>query len=157
MSLDRKNDMRPFTAARLGLIALLLAPSSMTASLAMAHSIYETTRVVQPQGVACVGVKACKVVTVHRKRIPSGTELGMNAKCPAERPYLVNWDAARHEHIGVKVVKRGANKLTVLAANHADAPGSVTLYLGCSPNAVKASARLMAMEAIPSKALLTLR
>ena len=131
--------------------ALMLLP--LAAGPAQAHPLYDTTRVLEQEGNACVGQKDCKVIATERQRIKAGKALSISAHCPDARPFFVSWDAGHHEHIGIRLVERRSGGLSVEANNHADAPGRVTLFIGCAKERHRRTVELLSLEALPSKAL----
>jgi hypothetical protein len=124
---------------------------------AQATQLYDTTHVLQQQGNACVGATGCKVIESKSRRIKPGAAADITAYCPDARPFLVNWDASHHEHIGIRQSERKPRKVTVVAINHADTPGRVTLYLGCATKDPGRTPELKSVEALPSKALKGIR
>ena len=87
-------------------------------------------RVVQQQGNACLATMGCKISAVESKRIKAGAAQHIVGPCPDDRPYFVNWDATHHEHIGVRVLDSRLTGVKVIAVNHADVSGRVTLHIG---------------------------
>ena len=100
-----------------------------------------------------MGATGCKVIASEPRRIKVGQADDITARCPDARPFLVNWDASHHEHISIRQLKRGPGGLTVVAINHADAPGRVTLHIGCAKERPGRTPELQSMQALPSKAL----
>lgn len=125
----------------------------LLASQAQAHPLYDTSRLLTQQGNACVGAKSCKVIEDKSKRIKPGQAQQITARCPADRPWLVNWDASHHEHIGIRQSQRGSRAVTVVAINQADAPGRATLFIGCAKSKPGPTPQLQALNALPSKAV----
>lgn len=138
-------------AGALALAVCLAMP--LLAGPTQAHPLYDTTRLVQQQGNACLGEKGCKVIAIQSKRVKAEAAQQIVGRCPDNRPYLVNWDATHHEHIGIRLMERRPKALTVVAINRADAPGRVTLYIGCSKDHGERTAQLQSLEALPSKAI----
>ena len=138
---------------RLSLMAAAVMLVPLLGGPAQAHPLYDTTRVLEQEGNACVGQKDCKVIASERQRIKAGKALSISAHCPDARPYFVSWDAGHHEHIGIRLVERRSGGLSVVAINHADAPGRVTLFIGCAKERHRRTVELQALEALPSKAL----
>ncbi len=101
---------------------------------AQAHPLYDTTRLLREQGNACVGAKGCRLIASEPRRIKAGRVAEITAHCPDARPYLVNWDASFHEHIGVRLAERRPGLVTVVATNQADTTGRVKLIIGCASN-----------------------
>lgn len=97
-----------------------------------AASIFDTDRVLERSNNECVGVPSCSSLQTPALEIqPDQVEI-YAVNCPETFPNVWNWDAEQNEHIVVKLVARTDNGLTLSASNQADAPGSVTTYLGCS-------------------------
>ncbi|MGD9507543.1 MAG: hypothetical protein AB7I59_25320 [Geminicoccaceae bacterium] len=135
---------------------LALAPwlgMLLLAGQTQAHPLYDTSRLLTQQGNACVGAKSCRVIKDESKRIRPGRAQQIVARCPDERPWLVNWDATHHEHIGIRQIERRPRAVTVVASNQADASGKVTLFIGCAKNRPGPTPQLQAMNALPSKAV----
>ena len=105
------------------------------------------------QGNACVGATGCKVIASEPRRIKVGQADDITARCPDARPYLVNWDASHHEHISIRQLERRPGGVTVVAINHADAPGRVTLYIGCAKERPAPTVEIQNLGALPTKAL----
>jgi hypothetical protein len=153
-----ENDMGPIPSRRtiagaLALPALLASLLPLAAGQVQAHPLYDTTRVLEQEGIACVGRQDCKVIASEPRRIKVGRADDVTARCPDARPYLVNWDARRHEHISVTQLKRWPGGVTVVAINNADAPGRVTLFIGCAKERHRPTVELQSPAALPSKAL----
>ena len=144
-----RNNLRPHAILAAGALALL----SLSVGPTQATSLYDTTHVVPQQGNACLGEKGCTVIALESKRIKAGAAQQIVGRCPDNRPFLVNWDAAHHEHIGIRLEEQRAKALTVVAINRADAPGRVRLYLGCATTKVAQTAQLQSLDAMPSNAL----
>jgi hypothetical protein len=125
----------------------------LLAGQAQAHPLYDTSRLLTQQGNACVGAKSCKVIKDESKRIKPGRAQQIVARCPDDRPFLVNWDASHHEHIGIRQSERRQRAVTVVAINQADAPGRVTLFIGCAKSNPGRTPELQALNALPSKAV----
>ena len=137
----------------IALPAMLVGLSPIAIDRAQAHPLYDTTRVLTQQGNACAGATRCKIIADDTKRIKAGRAQNITARCPADRPYFVNWDATHHEHIGIRLVQRGFGGVKVTAVNHADVPGRVTLHIGCAKDKAEVSAQLQALDALPTKAI----
>ena len=140
--------LRPWLGLAAG--ALMLLP--LAAGPARATALYDTTRVLARQGNACVGATGCKVIASEPRQMKAGRGAKITARCPDARPYLVNWDASYHEHIGLRQLKRRQVGLTVVATNHADAPGRVTLFIGCAKRRPTATLEIQSLGALPTKA-----
>lgn len=145
----KRHGPRPLAIAAAGALALL----AWSAGPTQAHPLYDTTRVVQQQGNACLATKGCRIIAVKSRRIQAGAAQQIVGRCPDDRPYFVNWDATHHEHVGLRVQDSRRGGVTVIAINHADVPGRVTLHIGCATGKVAQTAQLQSLEALPSKAL----
>jgi hypothetical protein len=141
------------TARRLATPALLAVLLPLLAAPAQAHPLFDTTRLLQQQGNACVGATGCKVIASEPRRIKVGQADDITAHCPDAHPFLVNWDASHHEHIGITQLERRPGGVTIVAINHADAPGRVTLHIGCAKERPGRTPELQSLQALPSKAL----
>jgi hypothetical protein len=126
---------------------------SLLAGQAQSHPLYNTSRLLAQQGNACVGARNCEIIKDESKRIKPGRAQEIVAHCPGNRPWLVNWDATHHEHIGIRQAERRPRAVTVVAINQADAPGRVTLFIGCAKNKPGSTPQLQALNALPSKAV----
>ena len=123
---------------------------TLLAGQAQAHQLHDTTRFLQQQGKACVGAPGCKLIASEPRRIKAGRAAKITAHCPDNRPYLVNWDASFHEHIGLRQAARGPGNVSVVASNQAGATGRVTLVIGCAKTAPPPTIEIKAMGAVPT-------
>jgi hypothetical protein len=135
------------------LLPLLAGPAQPHDGPAQAHRLFDTTNVLAEEGNACLGEPDCKQVAADPVRIEVDETKNIALRCPAGWPNLQGWDVRRHEHIGLDLLSRSANGLTVAALNHADAPGKATLIAGCSKRPHHPTAVLVAVHPVPSKAL----
>ena len=135
------------------LLPLLAGPAQAHPGPVQAHRLFDTTNVLAEEGNACLGERDCKRVAADPVWIKVDEIKNITLRCPAGWPYLQGWDVRRHEHIGLDLLSRSANDLTVAALNHADAPGKATLIAGCSMQPHHPTAVLESVHPVPSKAL----
>ena len=140
-------------ARRLATPALLAGLLPLLAGPAQAHPLYDTTRFLVQQGKACVGAAGCRLIASEPRRIKAGRDAEITARCPDARPYLVNWDASFHEHIGLRLAERRPGGVTVVATNQADATGRVTLFIGCAKDPPAPTVEIQNLGALPTRAL----
>jgi hypothetical protein len=148
-----------------------LAPLALPAILCMAvlpaaaHPTFDTERIFQYQRQECMGAAKHPCSTVHSRltRVGAGEAAQITLSCPRAYPYVVGWDAKRHEHLELTAVSALAaapstsgklRSLTVIAQNKADAAGSFRFYLGCSAKSFTGAGGFMQkVHASPSKPL----
>jgi hypothetical protein len=72
--------------------------------------------------------------------------------CPPTTPFVHGWDAEQHEHLIAHLIQRTATGVTLGVYNDADAPGTISVYLGCSVHeeAAQSTAFLQLRAAVPS-------
>jgi hypothetical protein len=138
---------------RLGVAGAVLAAMTLVAPAVQAHPIYDTTRVLDHQGNACLGERDCRQIASKSTAIKAGQSAGISMRCPTAHPYLQGWDARRDEHISISMAERRAVRLTLVATNHADTPGWTTIIIGCSSTPHHPTAFLQSVNAVPSKML----
>jgi hypothetical protein len=111
----------------------------------------------------------CSSIKSPRVSLKAGASTRIELACVPERPFLLGWDAAHHEHIGLTLVsdlpvdlRAGATasaaevkpkSVTVLATNQADARGFVRLFIGCTAEPVVGAPFALSRHGLPSKAL----
>jgi hypothetical protein len=127
-------------AACLVLAAALSAPALAWA----AQPLYDTDRIIQYQRQECTAAAGRPCQTIHSRLTRVGVHevRRMTLSCPSSHPYVVGWDAKRHEHLEVTVAPPATavtpassgkiRRLTVIAQNKAEMAGSFRLYVGCS-------------------------
>lgn len=139
--------------------------SSLSASSATATgSLYSTSRILEHHDNECLGQKPgdCITVASPRSQVPKGGALAISVACTRAFPHLVGWDSRQHEHIRLALlspppVKRAAataaarDELKVVATSNANAPGSVTLYAGCSRKPWAGTPFMSSREGVPGK------
>lgn len=147
---------------RTSLVATL--PWLLPAGPAMAHPLYDTERIIPYQQMECVGTAASACYRIHSRltRVGVGQVERLTLTCPRTYPYVIGWDAKRHEHLELTVALPAwpsvrpstsgkLHSLTVLAANKADAAGSVRLYVGYAKRPFAGAGFMRAAQALPSK------
>ena len=148
--------------ARAGLVAALswLLPAAPAA----AHPLYDTERIIPYQQMECVGTAAGACYRIHSRLTRVGVDRTerLTLSCPKAYPYVIGWDAKRHEHLELTVALPSLpsvrpstsgklHSLTVLAANKADAAGSFRLYVGCAKRPFAGAGFMRAAQASPSR------
>lgn len=146
-------------------LAQLALPVACWAMLlpAAAHSVYDTERIFQYQRQECMGAAGHPCSTVHSRltRVGARATEQITLTCPRAYPYVVGWDAKRHEHLELTAVPAAAmalpsseelRSLTVVAQNRANAAGSFRFYLGCATKPFAGAGGFMQkMHASPSR------
>ena len=100
--------------------------------------LYNTSRMLQHLGNECLGVQNCRTVQSPKTRVAVGQSASIVTQCPSAQPNVVGWDTEQNEHLGATLAPTGSTSgqpvsaLTVLVTNNADAPGFITVFLGCS-------------------------
>lgn len=149
------------TVAGLALTLVLSAP----AWPASAHPLYDTDRIIQPQRQECVGAagRPCTIIHSRLTRVGRNKAERMTLACPSAYPWVVGWDAKRHEHLEVTALPPPPDEITpstsgklhelsVIVLNKADAAGSVRFYVGCSTRPFDGKGGFMRQaQAFPSK------
>ena len=138
---------------------------------AAAHPLYDTKRVLRHTENECLTLprKECRTVRSPLVPLDAGGVTNVELACEPEFPYVVGWDAEHHEHISLTLASAlpdcfaaGAaaaaaavepGSVTVHAANHADARGFVTLFLGCAAEPVEGAPFLLSKHSLPTNAL----
>ena len=101
--------------------------------------------------------------------LKAGASTRIELACLPGRPFLLGWDAAHHEHIGLTLVsdppvdlRAGATasaaavepeSVTVLAINQADTRGFVRLFIGCTAQPVVGAPFALSRNGLPTKAI----
>lgn len=117
------------TMLSLILITAIIVPSSLWAR----DSIYDTFRLLEPSGNECSEVPSCVSVASPLIYIKAGQKAAVVVSCPEDSTNVWHWDTLSHEHIHVALVGQTGTAITVEASRMADEPGSLRLYIGCSP------------------------
>jgi hypothetical protein len=120
----------------------LIGVATIAAGPAMAQPtttpLYNTSRVLKHLGNECVGVPSCRTVQSPQTQVPVGQGVSIVTQCPSAQPNVVGWDTEQSEHLGATLAPTGSTSgqpvsgVTVLVTNNADAPGFITVFLGCS-------------------------
>jgi hypothetical protein len=148
-----------------GGISVLLLFAAVKAN-AQSDTLYETSRILEHNGLECSGAPACKSVEAGRHRISAGATRTITVQCPPALPYLVAWDSEQNETISAVVRSRPKlpasrehapsdpdSRLVIAAANDGSSPGHITLFLGCATTPVAPAAGVMRQRsAVPSNA-----
>jgi hypothetical protein len=140
---------------------------------AAAHPLYDTKRVLRHTENECLTLPRNECRTVRSPLVPldAGGVTNVELACEPEFPYVVGWDAEHHEHISLALASARPDRsaagaappaaaaavepesVTVHAANHADARGFVTLFLGCAAEPVAGAPFLLSKHSLPTNAL----
>ena len=140
---------------------------------AAAHPLYDTKRVLRHTENECLTLPRNECRTVRSPLVPldAGGVTNVELACEPEFPYVVGWDAEHHEHISLTLASALPDRfaagpaaavaaaavepgsVTVHAANHADARGFVTLFLGCAAEPVVGAPFLLSKHSLPTNAL----
>ena len=130
---------------------LTLATLVISIVQAPAQTLYRTTRVLDNQGNACLGLGSCAEFPQTVVSVDARQRTTLSPKCPADHPYLVGWDAEHHEHITVAFVgASGTGQLKLVIGNNADVAGSATVSIGCSETYLRQTSLLQSASAIPT-------
>ena len=135
-------------AAAAVLLPLSIAP-------VRAHPLYDTTRLLEQQGNACLKPAQCRTIVGKKVAIRKGEAAVLTMRCPTSDPYFQGWDVRRHEHIQVTLTEQRTVGLKVIAVNQADAAGSVTLVIGCSSRPTKPTSIMQSAGGFPTKLVRT--
>lgn len=154
----------------------LLAITVVTSAFALgtpaaATGLYSTKRVLAHTENECLNLRKheCRTIRSPRVALKPGDAARIELACVPGHPFLVGWDAAHHEHIGLTLVsdrpvdlRAGATasaapgkpeSVTVLAVNHAGARGIVTLFIGCSAEPIVGAPFPGSKHGLPTRAL----
>ena len=97
--------------------------------------------------------------------LKAGASTRIELACLPGRPFLLGWDAANHEHIGLTLVSDPPDRsagaktavkpesVTVLATNQADARGVIRLFIGCTAQPVVGAPFALSRNGLPTKAI----
>jgi hypothetical protein len=100
--------------------------------------IYNTDRVLKHLGNECLGVQKCRTVQSRQTQVDVGQSVSIVTQCPSTQPNVVGWDTEQSEHLGATLAPfqtapgQPVGSVTVLVKNNAGAPGTITVFLGCS-------------------------
>ena len=161
----RTTSVRGLLAVAVVGAALALGPGT-----ASAHRLFDTDRVLEHTDNECLDLRQHKCSSIRSPRVSlkAGASTRIELACLPERPFLLGWDAAHHEHIGLTLVSdppvdlRAARlhrcggqpeSVTVLATNQADARGFVRLFIGCTAEPVVGAPFALSRHGLPSKAI----
>lgn len=153
-----------------GLLAATMVAGAMLAlgpSTASAHRLFDTDRVLEDTDNECLNLRhnKCQTIRAPRVWVKAGAAKRIELACVPGYPYLLGWDAAHHEHIGLTLASdppdRSASakaavkpeSITVLATNQADASGFARLFIGCTAKPVVGAPFALSRNGLPSKAL----
>lgn len=139
-----------------GALAAALGLFLTSGAVAHAQTLYNTQRVLDQAGNACLRAAKCVSIEAKTVAVDAGKDASVSLQCPARHPYLLGWDSRHHEHITVTAAPRltasdqASKAVTFVIGNVADASGSATLYLGCSDVEVHPTAAMEQTSALPS-------
>lgn len=116
------------------LCAPALAFALLGADSARSQSLYNTLHVVEHSGNACLRQDDCRTHGSEARSVEAGQSVAVAFQCPADHPYLRNWDATRHEHVSLSVSPShiGKGPLTLIVRNQADVTGYFVVLPGCA-------------------------
>ena len=173
----RKRGFLPGAAARArhrsSLVVLLGGLGLPAAGPAAAQTVglFDTTRVLEHVGNECGGRPDCLTVESRRQRVAAGGSTVIRTRCPANHPYMVGWDTEQHEHllaralpparrIGPGAAQAGAGPadaatttddgFRVSVTNRAEAPGFVTVFVGCAAERPRVIPILQSRSGVPT-------
>ncbi|MDO9712032.1 hypothetical protein [Paracraurococcus lichenis] len=101
----------------------------------------------------CLDHTDCKGHRAEPQSLNAGQSAEFAFECPADRPYLRNWDAAYHEHIALSVSPSRIGKgtaLVLIARNQADMPGQFQVVLGCGATPARIAAMTQSLGSLPT-------
>lgn len=151
----RNKSRRTCRTRRFGLAGLcvILCSFSMQVTRAHGESLYKTDRMIGLGGAVCLDYADCKTNKAEPQSLDAGRSAEFSFECPADRPYLRNWDAAYHEHIALSVSPARIGKgtaLVLIAHNQADAPGQFQVVLGCGAAPASIASMTQSLGSLPT-------
>jgi hypothetical protein len=116
------------------------------------QSLFRTNRVIEQAGNACLRGDECTIFEAEGQEVKAGSSIEVAFECPADHPYLRNWDATRHEHVFLSLspARIGKGPLTLIAHNQADAPGSFKVLLGCAKEPASVTSVAQSLGSLPT-------
>lgn len=141
--------LRPAGAVRICRTVVLVLLVPIAASAQVASHGFDTAFLVPPVGQACDGVPDCETQRSETVTLAPGERREIAASCDARRPFFWNWDLEAHHHLSVVTRHTNFAGLTVVATNRADAPGKLTLLLGCSKRSWERSGLMTGASFLP--------
>lgn len=156
------NSARGLLAVAVVGAALALGPGT-----ASAHRLFDTDRVLEHTDNECLNLPQhkCRSIPSSRVWLKAGASTRIELACPPKRPFLLGWDAAHHEHIGLTLASDPPDRsagakaavepesITVLAINQADARGFVRLFIGCTAEPVVGAPFALSRHGLPTNAI----
>jgi hypothetical protein len=114
--------------------------------------LHDTTQILKRTHNECGAAADCTTLLAAHDSIDAGQSRRLVATCPPATPFVHGWDTEQHEHLIARLIQRTTNGVTLAVRNDADAPGSITVYLGCSVDeaAAQSTAFLQLRAAVPS-------
>jgi hypothetical protein len=124
-------------------------------------TLYDETRVGHQTGSACGGAAHCKTYKVGRHNIEAGQNDVLTFQCPDRTPYFAGWETSQNEHIRATMLPQpplengdiptGPDiRLVLLVENVGTGPGHITVFLGCSTEAILPTRMMRRSGGIPS-------
>jgi hypothetical protein len=129
-------------------------------------ALYDTTRVLEHLGNECGGQPGCVTVESRRHRVAAGQSAIVAARCPANHPYVTGWDTEQHEHLAAQALpprqrsgsaasrseaaEETISRVRIGVANHGDAAGHITVFVGCSAEAPRVASVRRNRSGVPS-------
>jgi hypothetical protein len=118
------------------------------------NQLYDTTQILAHTHNECGPAADCITVLAAQETVEAGAGMLVTATCPATDPFVHGWDAEQHEHLLAHLLqsKSTANAVTLAVRNVADAPRTISVYLGCSvdEDAAQGAVVLQMRGAVPS-------
>jgi hypothetical protein len=133
--------------------------------MAQSPGLWDTTRILEHLGNECVGVQNCLTVESPQATVDAGKSTSIAVRCPPSHPHFTGWDTEQSEHLAASLAPATGGRAvsrptqgqrnpdavpTVLVTNHADAPGVITVFLGCAEQAPRTTAVRRHRGAVPS-------
>jgi hypothetical protein len=129
-------------ARRWGRMVPFIGLATIASGPAMAQpidgGIYNTHRMLKHLGNECMGVQNCRTIQSPQTQIAVGQSVSIVTQCPSAQPNVIGWDTEQSEHLGASLARvqstsgQPVGAVTVIVTNNAGAPGSITVFLGCT-------------------------
>lgn len=145
-------------------VAIGLALAATGSASAQSGFLYDPGRTLPHGGNECLGVSSCVAVESAATVVDPGKSATVTLWCPSTRPYVTGWDTEQSENLSVRLAPPGVkgtfgevppvpndtgSVVTLLVANHANAPGTVKAFIGCVELPPRISAFRQQRSAVP--------